>query len=140
MEHRRKTRKVRVGDIFVGGDAPVSLQSMTNTDTRDVEATVRQIRELTQAGCDIVRVAVPDEKAASVLGDIKGQITIPLVADIHFSADLALEAVRQGVDKLRLNPGNIGSKKAVERVARACGERHIPIRIGVNAGSLKGTC
>jgi (E)-4-hydroxy-3-methylbut-2-enyl-diphosphate synthase len=137
MESRRRTRKVRVGDIFVGGDAPIALQSMTNTDTRDAEATVRQIRELAQAGCDIVRVAVPDEKAASVLADIKRQINIPLVADIHFSAELALVAIRQGIDKLRINPGNIGSKKAVERLVKACKERHIPIRIGVNAGSLE---
>ena len=126
-----------MGDIFVGGDAPIALQSMTNTDTRDAEATVRQIRELAQAGCDIVRVAVPDEKAASVLADIKRQINIPLVADIHFSAELALVAIRQGIDKLRINPGNIGSKKAVERLVKACKERHIPIRIGVNAGSLE---
>ncbi len=137
MESRRKTRKIRVGDVFVGGDAPITLQSMTNTDTRDVETTVAQIRELTQAGCDIVRVAVPDESAASVLGDIKRQINIPLVADIHFSAELALVAIKQGIDKLRINPGNIGSKKAVERLVEACKERHIPIRIGVNAGSLE---
>jgi (E)-4-hydroxy-3-methylbut-2-enyl-diphosphate synthase len=110
---------------------------MTNTDTRDTEATVRQIRELAQAGCDIVRVAVPDEAAASVLGDIKRQINIPLVADIHFSVELALAAIKQGIDKLRINPGNIGSKKAVERLVKACKERHIPIRIGVNAGSLE---
>jgi (E)-4-hydroxy-3-methylbut-2-enyl-diphosphate synthase len=137
MNSRRKTRKVRVGNVFVGGDAPISIQSMANTDTRDVDATVAQIRELTVAGCDIVRVAVPDEKAASLLGEIKRQIGIPLVADIHFSADLALIAVAQGIDKLRINPGNIGSRDRVERLVAACRERGIPIRIGVNAGSLE---
>lgn len=141
MKRRRRTRKIRVGDgareRFVGGDAPITIQSMTNTDTRDVDATVAQIRELASAGCDIVRVAVPDEKAASALGDIKRQINIPLVADIHFSAKLALAAIEQGVDKLRINPGNIGSRKAVERLVGACRERSIPIRIGVNAGSLE---
>ncbi len=137
MEKRRKTRKVGIGGIFVGGDAPIALQSMTNTDTRDVEATVDQIRELTLAGCDIVRVAVADEKAASALGLIKKQINIPLVADIHFSAQLAILAIEQGIDKLRINPGNIGSKKEVERLVKACIKRRIPIRIGVNAGSLE---
>lgn len=126
-----------MGGIFIGGDAPIALQSMTNTDTRDAEATIRQIKELTDEGCDIVRVAVPDEQAALTLGRIKKGIRIPLVADIHFSARLALEAVRQGVDKLRINPGNIGSRKGVERVVKACKERGIPIRIGVNAGSLE---
>ena len=110
---------------------------MTNTDTRDAEATIRQIRELAEEGCEIVRVAVPDEQAALALGRIKKGISIPLVADIHFSARLALEAVRQGVDKLRINPGNIGSRRGVERVVKACKERGIPIRIGVNAGSLE---
>lgn len=137
MENRRKTRKIRVGDRFVGGDAPITLQSMTNTDTRDVETTAGQIRQLTQAGCEIVRVAVPDEKAAAALGEIKRQINIPLVADIHFSVELALQALSQGIDKLRINPGNIGSRKGVERLVDACMERNVPIRIGVNAGSLE---
>ncbi len=128
---------MRVGSLFVGGDAPISLQSMTNTDTRDVGATIRQIEGLIDEGCEIVRVAVPDEPAALALGAIKKGISIPLVADIHFSARLALEAVKQGADKLRINPGNIGSRKAVERVVKACKERGIPIRIGVNAGSLE---
>ena len=128
---------MRVGGLFVGGDAPITLQSMTNTDTRDAEATIRQIRELAEEGCEIVRVAVPDEQAALALGRIKKGIGIPLVADIHFSARLALEAVRQGVDKLRINPGNIGSRRGVERVVKACKERGTPIRIGVNAGSLE---
>jgi len=128
---------VRVGGIAIGGDAPISLQSMTNTDTRDVSATIRQIKGLMEEGCEIVRVAVPDEAAALSLGRIKKGIGIPLVADIHFSTRLALEAIRQGVDKLRINPGNIGSRKEVERVVRACKERGIPIRIGVNAGSLE---
>ena len=137
MKRRRKTKKIRVGGLFIGGDAPITLQSMTNTDTRDAEATIRQIRELADEGCDIVRVAVPDEQAALALGRIRKGIEIPLVADIHFSARLALEALKQGVDKLRINPGNIGSKRGVERVAKACKERGIPIRIGVNAGSLE---
>ena len=126
-----------MGGLFVGGDAPIAVQSMTNTDTRDAEATIRQIRELAEEGCEIVRVAVPDEQAALALGRIKKEISIPLVADIHFSARLALEAVRQGVDKLRINPGNIGSRRGVDRVVKACKERGIPIRIGVNAGSLE---
>jgi (E)-4-hydroxy-3-methylbut-2-enyl-diphosphate synthase len=137
MKRRRKTKKVRVGGLFVGGDAPIAIQSMTNTDTRDAEATIRQIRELAEEGCEIVRVAVPDKQAALALGRIKKEISTPLVADIHFSARLALEAVRQGVDKLRINPGNIGSRRGVERVVKACKERGIPIRIGVNAGSLE---
>jgi len=134
---RKKTRKIKIGNIFIGGDAPVSVQSMCNTDTRDVEATVKQIKELIQAGCEIVRVAVPDMEAAKSLGKIKEQINIPLVADIHFSAEFAMEAVKQGVDKLRINPGNIGSEEKVAMLAEACNKKGIPIRIGVNAGSLE---
>jgi len=134
---RRRTKKIKIGDVFVGGDARISVQSMTNTDTRDVDATVKQIRGLAQAGCEIIRVAVPDRRAALALGEIKKQINIPLVADIHFSAKLALEAINQGVDKLRINPGNISSRKDVERLVKACKEKSIPIRIGVNAGSLE---
>ncbi|OGI26363.1 MAG: 4-hydroxy-3-methylbut-2-en-1-yl diphosphate synthase [Candidatus Moranbacteria bacterium RBG_13_45_13] len=134
---RRKTRKVKIGNIYIGGDAPVAVQSMANTKTSDVAATVRQIKELEKAGCEIIRVAVPDMQAAKALGKIKKKISIPLVADIHFSHELALEAVRQGVDKLRINPGNIGSVEKVKQVVAACKKKKIPIRIGVNAGSLE---
>jgi len=121
----------------VGGDAPITVQSMTKTDTRDVRATVQQIWDLEAAGCEIVRCAVPVREAAEQLGAIKKKIRIPLVADIHFNYKLALMAVEQGVDGLRLNPGNIGARKYVEEVVRAAAERKIPIRIGVNAGSLE---
>lgn len=134
---RRRTRPVRVGALTIGGDAPITVQSMTKTDTRDVAATVRQINALAEAGCELVRLAVPDMEAARALGDIKRQTNLPLVADIHFDYRLALEALRQGVDKLRLNPGNIGGRERVEAVARAARERGVPIRIGVNAGSLE---
>jgi (E)-4-hydroxy-3-methylbut-2-enyl-diphosphate synthase len=137
MIKRRKTKKIKVGRIFIGGDSPVAVQSMCNTDTRDVQKTVAQIRKLQMAGCEIIRVAVPDMAAAKALGKIKKQISIPLVADIHFSADLALEAIRQGVDKLRINPGNIGSAEKVRLVVAAAKKKKIPIRIGVNAGSLE---
>lgn len=134
---RRKTRQVKVGPVAIGGDAPISVQSMTKTDTRDVAATVRQIDELTAAGCEIIRLAVPDMQAAQALGEIKRHVRLPLVADIHFDYRLALEALRQGVDKLRLNPGNIGGRERVAAVARAAAARGVPIRIGVNAGSLE---
>ncbi|MDI6792699.1 MAG: flavodoxin-dependent (E)-4-hydroxy-3-methylbut-2-enyl-diphosphate synthase [bacterium] len=133
---RRKTRQVRVGDIIIGGDAPISVQSMTKTDTRDVKATVNQIRRLEEAGCDLIRVAVPDAEAAGVLGKIKKAIKIPLVADIHFDYRLALEAIRQGVDKLRINPGNIKNKEKVSQIVKAAKEKGVPIRVGVNAGSV----
>lgn len=134
---RRATRAVRVGTLMIGGDAPVTVQSMTKTDTRDIDATVRQIDELTDAGCEIIRLAVPDMEAATALGEIKRRTRLPLVADIHFDYRLALEALRQGVDKLRLNPGNIGGRERVAAVATAAKERGVPIRIGVNAGSLQ---
>lgn len=137
MIKRRKTRKIKVGNVFIGGDAPVAIQSMCNTDTRDVEATVAQIKELIQAGCEIIRVAVPDMEAARAIGEIKKQISIPMVADIHFSADYAMEAIAQGVDKLRINPGNIGSEEKVVMLVKACKEKNIPIRIGINGGSLE---
>ncbi|OFX13859.1 MAG: 4-hydroxy-3-methylbut-2-en-1-yl diphosphate synthase [Armatimonadetes bacterium RBG_16_58_9] len=133
---RRATRKVRVGSVEIGGGAPVSVQSMTNTPTSDVDATIEQARRLEMAGCDIVRVAVPDRNAAAALRDIKSAISIPLVADIHFDHKLALAALDAGVDKLRINPGNIGSDQKVEAVARAAKEQGVPIRIGVNAGSI----
>jgi (E)-4-hydroxy-3-methylbut-2-enyl-diphosphate synthase len=134
---RRKTRKIRVGDIFIGADAPISVQSMTNTDTRDVKATVEQIKRLEEANCDIVRVAVPDMEAAQAVKEIKRSIRIPLVADIHFDYRLALECIKNGADKIRLNPGNIGSAEHVRAVVEAAKPRGIPIRIGVNSGSVE---
>lgn len=134
---RAKTRVVRVGTRFIGGDWPVAVQSMTKTDTRNVSATVEQIRALEHAGCEIVRVAVPDEEAARALGKIRAAIGIPLVADIHFDHRLALLALEQGVDKLRINPGNIGSRTNVKEVVAAARDRGVPIRIGVNEGSLE---
>jgi (E)-4-hydroxy-3-methylbut-2-enyl-diphosphate synthase len=134
---RRKTRPVRVGGLTIGGDAPIPVQSMTKTDTRDVQATVDQIWALEASGCEIVRVAVPDEDAVERLAAIKRQIRIPLVADIHFHYQFALRALEQGIDCLRLNPGNIGAKWKVQEVTRAAAERRVPIRIGVNAGSLE---
>ena len=136
MIKRRVTKALQVGDVQVGGDAPVSVQSMTKTDTRDVAATVRQIRELEDAGCEIIRSAVPDMEAAEALGEIRRQINIPLVADIHFHYQLALKALKSGVDCLRLNPGNIRDREKVELVAREAKARGVPIRIGVNFGSL----
>ncbi len=130
-------RTVNVGGVKIGGDNPVSVQSMTNTDTRDVKKTVEQIRRLETAGCEIIRVAVPDMEAARAVADIKKEIRIPLVSDIHFDYRLALECIKNGVDKVRINPGNIGDKERVRQVADACRERGIPIRIGVNGGSLE---
>lgn len=115
----------------------MAIQSMCNTDTKDVEATVAQIKELIQAGCEIVRVAVPDMEAAKAIGEIKKQINIPMVADIHFSAEYAMEAIAQGIDKLRINPGNIGDESKVVMLVEACKEKNIPIRIGINGGSLE---
>ena len=131
------TRQIMVGNVPVGGGAPVSIQSMCNTKTDDVAATVDQIHALEAAGCEIVRVAVPDMAAAKAVGAIKSRIHIPLVADIHFDYRLALECAGQGVDKIRINPGNIGSKERVKAVVEVCRAGHIPIRIGVNGGSLE---
>ena len=136
MIKRRVTKSLYVGDVKVGGDAPVTVQSMTKTDTRDVAATVRQIHVLEDAGCEIIRSAVPDMEAAEALGDISRQIRIPLVADIHFHYQLALKALESGVDCLRLNPGNIRDREKVELVVREAKARNVPIRIGVNFGSL----
>ena len=133
---RRKTRQIHIGKVAVGGDAPISVQSMTNTKTSDTEGTVAQIRALRAAGCDIVRLAVPDAAAAANLGNIIKATDVPLVADIHFDYRLALAAIEQGIAALRLNPGNIGDKDKVKAVVRAAKEKNIPIRIGVNAGSL----
>lgn len=134
---QRNSRQIRIGSVRVGGGAPVTVQSMTKTDTRDVQATVAQIKSLEKAGCDIVRLAVPDMDAARALGKIKEQTKIPIVSDIHFDYRLALEAVRQGVDGMRINPGNIGAKYRIKAVVGAVRERGIPIRIGVNSGSLE---
>jgi len=135
--HRSKTRPVRVGNLTIGGSNTLYIQSMTTTKTHDVEATVKQIHRLEEAGCQIVRVAVPDERAANAIPEIKKRIHIPLVADIHFDYKLALKAIEGGVDKIRINPGNIGKREKVEAVVKAAKERGIPIRIGVNAGSLE---
>ncbi|RKO66316.1 flavodoxin-dependent (E)-4-hydroxy-3-methylbut-2-enyl-diphosphate synthase [Desulfofundulus salinus] len=134
---RRHTRPIYLGGVQVGGEAPVSVQSMTNTDTRDVQATLDQIDRLVQAGCEIVRVAVPDQQAARALKEIKARCPIPLVADIHFDYRLALAALESGVDGLRINPGNIGGRERVAAVVDAARKRKVPIRIGVNAGSLE---
>ncbi len=136
MRKRRISKAINVGDVRVGGDAPVSVQSMTKTDTRDVAATVAQIKGLEEAGCEIVRCAVPDMEAAKALAEIRRQTTIPLIADIHFHHQLALESLESGVDCLRLNPGNIRDREKVEQVVREAKARQVPIRIGVNFGSL----
>lgn len=136
MRHRSETRPLKLGPYTFGGNNKVYIQSMTNTKTKDVEATVKQIKELETAGCEIIRVAVLDMEDAKSLGAIKAQIAIPLVADIHFDYQLALEAVRQGVDKIRINPGNIPDREKVKMIVEACKEKQIPIRIGVNSGSL----
>ncbi|WP_312854680.1 flavodoxin-dependent (E)-4-hydroxy-3-methylbut-2-enyl-diphosphate synthase [Pallidibacillus pasinlerensis] len=137
MTHRTQTRPVQVGNLTIGGNNQVHIQSMTTTKTHDVDATVAQIKRLEEAGCQIVRVAVPDERAANAIADIKKRINIPLVADIHFNYRYALKAIEGGVDKVRINPGNIGKRDKVEAVVNAAKEKGIPIRIGVNAGSLE---
>ena len=134
---RRKSRQIHVGKVPVGGDAPITVQSMTNTPTQDAAATVAQIRRLESAGCEIVRVAVPDQQAAEAIADIKAGIHIPLIADIHFDYRLALEAARRGADGLRINPGNIGGQRKVQAVVDCARDLGLPIRIGVNAGSLE---
>ena len=134
---RKQKRIVNIGGVKIGGDNPVAIQSMCNTDTRDVKATVNQIHELENAGCEIIRVAVPDMVAAKAVADIKKQIHIPLVADIHFDYRLALECMKNGADKVRINPGNIGDRDRVKQVVEMAKEREIPIRIGVNGGSLE---
>ncbi len=134
---RRRSRQIHVRGLAIGGDAPIAVQSMTKTDTRDVAATMTEIRRLHVAGCEIVRLAVPDREAAEALAQIRQRTDLPLVADIHFDYRLALAALEAGVDKLRLNPGNIGGRAKVEEVVRAASARGVPIRIGVNAGSLE---
>ncbi len=134
---RMKTREVRIGNRVIGGDNPILIQSMTNTKTEDIEATVKQIQALTDAGCEIIRCTVPTMEAAEALKEIKKQISIPLVADIHFDYSLAIAAMENGADKIRINPGNIGSMERVRAVVEAARERNIPIRVGVNSGSLE---
>ena len=135
--NRTETRQISVGTLRIGGDAPVSVQTMCNTHTWDVEATVRQIRAMRAAGADLVRLAVPDERSALAIDAIRSQVDVPLVADIHFDYRLALLCAERGIDKIRINPGNIGGPDRVKAVADACRARKIPIRIGVNAGSLE---
>jgi len=137
MDTRKTTRKIFVSNVPIGGDSPISVQSMTNTPTQDVKATVDQILKLEEAGCDIIRIAVPDMEAALAAKAIKKQIHIPLVADIHFDYRLAIQAIQSGVDKIRINPGNIGDRDRVEKVVKLAKEHEIPIRIGVNSGSLE---
>ncbi|QGU95213.1 flavodoxin-dependent (E)-4-hydroxy-3-methylbut-2-enyl-diphosphate synthase [Clostridium bovifaecis] len=135
--NRKKTKKVKVGNIYIGGDAPISVQSMNNTDTRDVASTIKQIKDLEDVGCDITRCAVPDMEAAEALKEIIKNVKIPVVADIHFDYKLALKSIESGVAALRINPGNIGSIDKVKTVAEAAKGRGIPIRVGVNSGSLE---
>jgi (E)-4-hydroxy-3-methylbut-2-enyl-diphosphate synthase len=134
---RRNTRQISIGNVKIGGSAPISVQSMTNTDTRDYLSTISQIRRLESVGCEIIRVAVPDMEAAEKLGEIKKGISIPLIADIHFDYRLALKAIEEGVDGLRINPGNIGGKVKIKSVVEAAEDRKIPIRIGINSGSIE---
>src|SRR6185503_14999680 len=133
----RVTRAVKIRNIQIGGGAPVAVQSMTKTDTTDVDGTLRQIEEMVEAGCEIVRIAVPDDDAAAAMYEIRKRTDVPIVADIHFHYKLALKALDAGIDKLRINPGNIGSIDRVREVVRAAEARKVPIRIGVNGGSLE---
>ncbi len=137
MITREETRQIRVGDLVIGGSARVTVQSMCNTKTWDVQATVQQIKDLRAAGCELVRLAIPDMRAAQAVEAIKEQVDLPLVADIHFDHKLALAVAERGIDKIRINPGNIGAEENVKAVAEACKAQGIPIRIGVNAGSLE---
>jgi len=134
---RKNTKKIRIGDSFIGGNAPIAVQSMTNTDTRDVDITVDQIKRLEDAGCDIVRVAVPDNEAALAIKQIKKMVKIPVVADVHFDYRLAISSMENGADKIRLNPGNIGGEERIHQVVEVAKLRDIPIRIGVNSGSVE---
>ena len=137
MTYRERTRTVNIGGRVIGGGNPIAIQSMTNTPTEDVGATVAQIRKLEAAGCEIIRCTVPTAEAARALAEIKRQISIPLVADIHFDHRMAIAAIENGADKIRINPGNIGGGEKVKAVVEAARERNIPIRIGVNSGSLE---
>ena len=137
MIHRKNTKKIQVGNVQIGGENKVVIQSMCNTKTKDVDATVKQILELEKAGCEIIRVACLDETDAKAIKPIKEKIHIPIVADIHFDYKIALTAIDSGVDKIRINPGNIGSEDKTKAVVEACKAKNIPIRIGVNGGSLE---
>ena len=137
MNHRNQTKVIRIGDRVIGGGNPILIQSMTNTKTEDVESTVDQILKLERAGCEIIRCTVPTLEAAKAIGEIKKQIHIPLVADIHFDYKMAIAAIENGADKIRINPGNIGSVDKVQAVVEKAKEYGIPIRIGVNSGSLE---
>lgn len=137
MAYREHTKKVKIGDRVIGGGSPIAIQSMTNTPTEDVAATVAQIERLEAAGCEIIRCTVPTPEAAEAIKEIKKQIKIPLVADIHFDYKMAIAAMENGADKIRINPGNIGSREKVKAVVEAARERQIPIRVGVNSGSLE---
>lgn len=137
MIQRRKTRKIKIGDVSIGGDAPIIVQSMTNTDTRDVEKTVAQIQELEEAGCELIRVAVVDLDAAAAIAQIRDRIAIPLVADIHFDARLAVASMEHGAQGIRINPGNLGGPEKLARVVDAAKQHRVPIRVGVNSGSIE---
>ena len=137
MLARRKTREIRIGDVPIGGGHPIAVQSMTNTDTRDLETTVRQIHELEKAGCELIRVAVIDREAALALRPIRDRITIPLIADIHFDHRLAVAAMENGAQAIRINPGNLGGPEKLARVVAAASQHHVPIRVGVNSGSIE---
>lgn len=137
MIKRKQTKQIYIGNVAIGGDAPIVVQSMCNTPTWNVKKTVEQIKELEQAGCEIIRVAVPDKKSADAIKEIKQNISIPLIADIHFDYRLALASIENGVDALRINPGNIGKEEFIKQVVEAAKKKHIPIRIGVNSGSLE---
>lgn len=134
---RRKSKKIMVGKVEIGGNAPISVQSMTNTDTKDIKSTVKQIKALEVAGCHIVRVAVPDIESCKAINEIKKEINIPIISDVQFDYKLAIESVKNGADGLRINPGNIGSKQKIQEVVKICKERNVPIRIGANSGSIK---
>ncbi|MEE9528839.1 MAG: flavodoxin-dependent (E)-4-hydroxy-3-methylbut-2-enyl-diphosphate synthase, partial [Dehalococcoidia bacterium] len=136
MTARRSSRELKIGNVTVGGNAPIAVQSMTKTDTRDVTATVNQVKELQECGCEIVRIAVPDRQAVDSIPAIKKNTALPIIADIHFDYRLALASLQAGIDGIRLNPGNIRDREQIARVVFAAKEREIPIRIGVNAGSL----
>ena len=137
MIARRKTRQIEIGGVALGGDSPILVQSMTNTDTQDVAATVAQIERLTAAGCEIVRVAVPDNEAAEAIREIQDKIAIPLIADIHFDSRLAVVAMERGADGIRINPGNLGGEAKIARVVAAAKLHKVPIRVGVNSGSIE---
>ncbi len=134
---RRTTRKIRVGDVFIGGDAPITIQAMTYSDTRDIKATIDQIKRLEVAGCEIVRVAIVDQEAADAIKKIKKEIRIPLVADIHYDYRLALACIENGIDKIRINPGNIADKLELKKLVEFAKIKEVPIRIGINSGCME---